>query len=186
MADYPAAHSQDTTWFAVDERGQVAVFTSYENGHVPEHVKDAEGFFDLCRLRFGEEWWRITSEERATRLGLFFYEYADGFSPISPYVRGREPAAPPMHVGQLPPGLREQARATPIPLRFDQAAQVQPLEWYFCRFWYRGQRVAYLAADGQTVRPVPGEEEQFAEFVRRFREEHPQQAENYRFEGPSE
>lgn len=33
--DYPAAHSMDTTWFAVDRDGYVAEFFSGENGAVP-------------------------------------------------------------------------------------------------------------------------------------------------------
>ncbi|MBI3734949.1 hypothetical protein HY256_00340 [Candidatus Sumerlaeota bacterium] len=34
--DYPAAHSMDTCWFAVDSRGEVAAFFSGEDGHVPK------------------------------------------------------------------------------------------------------------------------------------------------------
>lgn len=34
-ADYPAAHSMDTSWFAVDAAGHVAVFRSGEAGAVP-------------------------------------------------------------------------------------------------------------------------------------------------------
>lgn len=33
--DFPAAHSMDTTWFAVDRKGHVAVFDSGEQGWVP-------------------------------------------------------------------------------------------------------------------------------------------------------
>lgn len=40
MTDYPAAHSMDTTWFAVDDDGHVAIFSSGEAGAVPE---DAAG-----------------------------------------------------------------------------------------------------------------------------------------------
>ena len=35
-SDYPAAHSMDTEWFAVDKCGHVAVFHSGEEGAVPE------------------------------------------------------------------------------------------------------------------------------------------------------
>lgn len=35
-ADFPAAHSMDTTWFAVDRDGHVALFDSGENGAVAE------------------------------------------------------------------------------------------------------------------------------------------------------
>ena len=36
--DFPAAHSMDTTWFAVDRDGHVAMFQSGESGAVPESV----------------------------------------------------------------------------------------------------------------------------------------------------
>lgn len=39
MQDYPAAHSMDSTWFAVDADGEVAVFDTGEGGCAP-----AEGF----------------------------------------------------------------------------------------------------------------------------------------------
>ncbi len=35
-ADFPAAHSMDTEWFAVDDQGQVALFYSGEAGAVPK------------------------------------------------------------------------------------------------------------------------------------------------------
>ena len=34
--DFPAAHSMDTVWFAVDRDGHVACFDSSEDGTVPE------------------------------------------------------------------------------------------------------------------------------------------------------
>jgi hypothetical protein len=45
--DYPAAHSMDTTWFAVDKDGHVAAFDSAEGGAVPnEALNDQQGEFD--------------------------------------------------------------------------------------------------------------------------------------------
>lgn len=35
FADYPAAHSMDTTWYAVDEHGEIGAFDSNERGAVP-------------------------------------------------------------------------------------------------------------------------------------------------------
>lgn len=45
MADFPAAHSMDTEWFAVDADGNVGIFWSSEGGAVP---------------RFYEEFYRAT------------------------------------------------------------------------------------------------------------------------------
>jgi hypothetical protein len=42
-ADFPAAHSMDTTWFAVDRDGHVASFSSGEAGAVPSQAAAAEG-----------------------------------------------------------------------------------------------------------------------------------------------
>jgi len=36
--EYPATHSMDTSWFAIDETGNVAVINFDENGPVPENV----------------------------------------------------------------------------------------------------------------------------------------------------
>ena len=40
MADFPAAHSMDTDWFAVDADGNVAIFNSSEGGAVPYFSQD--------------------------------------------------------------------------------------------------------------------------------------------------
>lgn len=42
-ANYPAAHSMDTTWFAVDETGAIAVFSTGEDGAVPHSHREDEG-----------------------------------------------------------------------------------------------------------------------------------------------
>lgn len=38
--DFPAAHSMDTEWFAVDDDGHVAVFDSGEGGAVPRGIEE--------------------------------------------------------------------------------------------------------------------------------------------------
>lgn len=49
MCDYPAAHSMDTEWFAVDADGNIALFDSSEGGAVPEEAGgyDGEAILDL-------------------------------------------------------------------------------------------------------------------------------------------
>lgn len=46
--------------------------------------------------------------------------------------------------------------------------------------------IAYLCADGKTVRPVPGREGAFAAFVRTYREESPKDAARFVFDGPTD
>lgn len=38
MPDFPAAHSMDTTWFAIDADGYVGIFNSSEGGAVPRKL----------------------------------------------------------------------------------------------------------------------------------------------------
>jgi hypothetical protein len=40
--DFPAAHSMDTSWFAVDKCGHVAIFNTGEAGPVPDDAPSAE------------------------------------------------------------------------------------------------------------------------------------------------
>jgi hypothetical protein len=71
-------------------------------------------------------------------------------------------------------------------IRFDEAGLIQPLEEHSCHYWCMDERVAYLCADGVTVRPIPGKEGVFDDFVQEFRRQNPELAENYRFAGPTE
>jgi|SRR5579884_503297 len=46
-SDFPAAHSMDTTWFAVDKDGHVACFHSHEAGAVPETASMGDQAYDI-------------------------------------------------------------------------------------------------------------------------------------------
>lgn len=49
-ADYPAAHSMDSTWFAIDKNGYVAQFNTGEAGAMPEHLRqDIDSLEDQLR-----------------------------------------------------------------------------------------------------------------------------------------
>lgn len=52
--DYPAAHSMDTTWFAVDSEGYVAHFFSSEEGPVPRGVETGLEFHHVLPEFFRE------------------------------------------------------------------------------------------------------------------------------------
>jgi hypothetical protein len=82
----------------------------------------------------------------------------------------------------LPPVIRAGCQALRFDVRFSDAERLQPIEKYKCVYWY-DERVAYVATDGLTVRPIPGKEADFAEFVERFRAEQQAEAGRYRFEG---
>ena len=118
--DFPAAHSQDTCWFAVDEAGHVGIFNSDEDGHVPNLNVDQDEAWDLV-----EELWRrlhpqggrspppSEGEILSAQLGIFFYHYAyETFIPLSPYKRRNVPETP-LHIDQLPPTLRHSTVSGP-------------------------------------------------------------------------
>src|SRR5262245_52320304 len=48
--DFPAAHSMDTNWFAVDRDGHVAMFDSGKLGAVPTELTDSVGQEDSLVL----------------------------------------------------------------------------------------------------------------------------------------
>ena len=185
--DFPAAHSMDTVWFAVDEAGHVGIFTTGEDGHVPVHTDQDDGL-ELMNALEGkaddpdEEW-----KDRATRLGLFYYGYGWGTSAIvDPYQREASPPQP-IHMDQLPPALRKRARKRCLKkMDFAQQAWIQPLEQLECDLSNEDEAVAYLCGDGKTVRPIPGKEDRFAGFCEQVRKENPKAAKKFVFEGPQE
>jgi hypothetical protein len=190
--DYPAAHSQDICWFAVDEAGHVGIFDSGEDGHVPNlNVSEAWDLVEELWRRLHPRGRRSPSpwegDKLSAHLGIFFYDYDDGyFDPISPYKRMGVPKTP-LHVDQLPPPLRQQAKQARLEqVDFALHELVQPLEQYECVCWYEEHRVAYLCSDGKTVRPIPGREDRFADFCKQFCKENPKEAKKLVFEGPQE
>src|SRR4051812_20497695 len=116
-ADYPAAHSMDTTWYAVDGAGHVAVFLSGEQGPVPLTADQDKHLFWFLRLLANDgrepededddtDDWDAAEQEAAER-GFFIFEYIASFQPFyPPYPRTWEPGEP-LHVDQLPPGARK-------------------------------------------------------------------------------
>lgn len=47
QVDYPAAHSMDTYWFAVDDAGEVAFMSTSEPGPAPKRGTYIDGLFDI-------------------------------------------------------------------------------------------------------------------------------------------
>lgn len=184
--DYPAAHSMDTVWYAVDAAGHVAAFQTGENGSVP----DGEGgpwrlLLDLYARTFNTDpnayvdW-----DEAAAALGVFKYGYNDEMplEYVEPrYVREVAPD-PPLHVEQLPPDFRKEWKRFRFPgVRFGEAEYLQPYEFFPCKS-YDVEASGYLAVDGTTIRPIPGTEKGFTESIAEWRREWPGAAAQYRFE----
>jgi hypothetical protein len=184
-SDYPASHSMDTSWFAVDEAGCVGLFDTGENGHAPDgEDNDVRGeLWDLVKPAGAEEDWPA-EEEMCEVAGVYYFSYVDDLVPLGSYARVVAPDAP-LHVDQLPPEMRRRCRLVRFPVRFDQVEEFQPLEHVPCVYWY-DERVAYLCGNGRTVKPIPGKEGEFAQFVREFRQDFPERANELIFDGPLE
>ncbi|MBS2018178.1 MAG: hypothetical protein JST00_35230 [Deltaproteobacteria bacterium] len=138
--DFPAAHSMDTTWFAVDRDGNVAMFETGESGAVPSSVAD--------EYYPGEE----VLEELGER--LYRYEHTTENWISGPYERQNVPASP-VKESAMPADVLEHA------VRFDgsfaEVEKLQPAEFWACESWQPG----WLALDGKTVRPFEGREDEF-------------------------
>jgi len=188
--DFPAAHSMDTEWFAVDAKGHVGLFQTDETGMLPmgsgsepgnsdDFIRFVEG---LRGRRVDDDEWDDLFEELARR-GVYVYAYCDGFLELYyPYRIEFKPEQP-LHVDQLPPALRKLVKAVKLTgTDFSAGDFVQPLEHVECDFWW-SEGVAYIAADGKTVKPMPGREAEFADFCRDLRKRDPKETKGLIFEG---
>ncbi len=195
MTDYPGSHSMDCDWFAVDQNGQVGVFSTGENGPLPEGAgAEQGGVTDILEQLRGKAVdlddddddpdWEGFYREAAER-GVFVYEYVEEDSTlVGPYTLSEKPRRP-LHVDQLPPKLRKQFAAFRLAaVVFGQDKRVQPLEHGKCFLW-SDEDVGYLASDNKTVRPIPGREKKFKAFCEQFRQWFPDQAKKLRFEEPA-
>lgn len=180
--DFPAAHSMDTAWFAVDAAGHIAYFDTGESGPLPGVAQDHAANLYLEDFQLPEAAGSSTNRQEyrsdqvlAYQAGLFYYSH-DSYSEISdPYERIQVPNRP-RHMDQLPPEMRERLRAVTFSnLDFHTAGRLQPLEYYPCQI-YLSSYDAYRCADGVTIRPVPGSEKRFFDFVRTFAAEQPEYA----------
>ncbi len=154
-----AAHSMDTTWFAVDRDGHVAVFDSGEAGAVPidGYTDDFAPILDeLVKAAGGKELDWDELPERLAELGIFFYTHEEWENALAgPYERRGTPAQP-MPGHQVPRGLR--AHMVSFDGRFAETDQLQPLEHWKSEAW----SAAWIATDGVSVHCVPGHEEEYA------------------------
>jgi hypothetical protein len=185
-ADFPAAHSMDTEWFAIDRDGQVALFITGEDGSVANGA--AEGIVDDILRALGskqtQEGLDYDAEaigEELARLGLYVYDDDTAWF-SGPYRRAHRPRRA-LHVDQLPPQLRQQIKAVRFGrLRFEEKDVLQPCEHVEGQGWGPG----YVAEDGRTVRAFPGSEEELRQAVEQMRQHYPDEFRKYRFEGLDE
>lgn len=123
--DYPAAHSMDSMWFAVDENGEVGAFDTGSDGDCPifesipqpasgtrtaeaQHSKEFKRYWEfrdeLCDVLFGHDPARKRVPGEA--LGRVFHTYEPRESAWGPYFWRSSPTQPMRHA-DLPAGVRE-------------------------------------------------------------------------------
>lgn len=149
----------DTTWFAVDRDGHVAVFDSGEAGAVPidGYTDDFAPILDeLVKAAGGEELDWDERGERLAELGIYFYTHEEWENALAgPYERTGMPDQP-MPGHRVPRGLL--ARMVSFDGRFADTEKLQPLEHWKSDAW----SAAWIATDGVSVHCVPGHEEEYA------------------------
>lgn len=246
--DFPAAHSMDTCWFAIDQDGHVARFDTGEAGAVPsgalagdeahelsqrlgsllpatDVLYDLEGrqppgpgdrgshlgfvpgsagilvflqsldpvredidagravevpatagvaviFNEITEQRRQQLhetkacqgcFWHFSSEEGALSAGLaqrgiFEYSHLTENWISGPYGREEQPRQP-IHIDQLPPGIRTALRQLRLNIRFAETPHIQPIEHTDCYSW----EAAYMNVTGTHIRPIPGMEDEYPE-----------------------
>jgi len=193
LLDYPAAHSMDTLWFAVDEVGHVGVFFTGEDGPAPAGER-GQDLFDLMKHVPGvpeldresdEAWCELL--ESVHEYGLFRYEITEEgwWLPLQPQYQ-RPPLPPqPLHVDQLPPSARDLVQEHAFDeLSFSEAETIQPLHFMECQVAASWCQIpcGYLDTDGKTIRPVPGCENTFEQYVELVKKDFPDETRDLRFE----
>ena len=175
--DYPAAHSMDTTWFAVDKDGYVALMETNEEGALPfacdDEQSDGSEFLEDLTTHTGRELELGDFEfPRPESVGLFGYaSELDSFPPVceldqetleklqmrdglpTPYSRTAVPEQP-LHIEDLPPNLQKQLKLLVFSdVSFAADEWVQPAMHVPCQMWGEGD-IQVLDVDGR-IKHIP-------------------------------
>jgi hypothetical protein len=180
----------DTTWCAIDRNGFMGVFFSGEGGFMPEQAEVLDDFFAIVRELRGEpadeddEWGEM--EQVAANAGLSLYQYIEEFDLLAVHYQTMYGAGSLRHVSQAPPRIRrlfKKLRLAGVDFTTDEI--VQPIEHVPAAdiYFYYPETAAYLASDRKTVRPIPGKEDSFAQFVQEYRSQSAGDAKGRTFEG---
>jgi hypothetical protein len=179
MSDYPAAHSMDTIWYAVDATGAVAVFNSAEPGPVPKSAARREhgDVPRLVRILGGEcdddDFDLQEAFQAAADRGVYVYEVITWECDfIDTYERVAVPKRP-LHLDQLPPKLRKNVARCKLPtVDFAKAEELQVVPLVPCDLYW-DEAVAYFAVGHKEIRPIPGKEKDYRSALPRLKEEYP-------------
>jgi len=160
--DFPAAHSMDASWYAVDGQGNVALFHTGAGGAVPNdaYSPDNAEYAEEMGLDPGD----FLAPEQLPKEGqLFVFETGEFDEALTDRYHRKKKPKKPMHIDELPPEVREILGDVRFDtLDFNKDPIIQPVELMECGTW----DPAYLTSDGKTVKPVPGREKEYAEFYK--------------------
>ena len=189
MKDFPAAHSMDSTWFAVDEDGEVAVFDTASEGPIPlggfPVHGDEEGAFDEGQMLARVLWAKASLDPRLRALLPAKVEAleesiddSDEWELIEPilralgawYYRGDEGApwpyrrtnvpAQPVKLTELDEDTQSRFADAKLPVRFRQESMIAPGEFRPVYAW----RDHWFDREGQP-HAAHGREEAFQRVV---------------------
>lgn len=180
--DYPAAHSMDTTWFAVDKDGYIACMESDEVGAVPAAFGGDQGngedFLTALAQHKGaaipKDFYGANSEgEFAKSLGLYMYRSGFGFFPpsapgedgidpdeeyqdvVEAYQRQAAPAEP-LHVSTLPAVFQDEAKhAMVFDFSFKETEWIQPALLTPCQYWLPEEEAPRAADVDGRLKVIP-------------------------------
>lgn len=178
-ADYPAAHSMDTIWYAVDINGAVGIFNSGETGPVPQSaVRREHGDVPrLLRILGGDcdddDFDMQEALQAAGDLGLYVYEVITWECDfLDTYERIAVPKRP-LHLDQLPPKLRKNfAKCTLSTIDFAKEEELQVVALVACDLYW-DEAVGYFAPGHKEIRPIPGKEKEYQAAMSALRRENP-------------
>ena len=148
MSDYPAAHSMDTTWFAVDANGRIAQFDSGENGAVPKQAASGGG---AAEPSFDTELLESVCTETKRPIA---FEHGDDDPGL--YTRSELPDQP-LLVDDLPQAIRDHVKELALPVDFAAqdtihlADHMRDDEAYV---WAESGTLRYSEQDHQAPPPV--------------------------------
>ena len=185
--DYPAAHSMDTLWYAVDANGAVAIFDTGSAGPVPKSAAHREqGHLGrLVRILGGDaeddDFDFHETLRAAADLGVYAYQVISWECDlIDTYERVAAPKQP-RHLDQLPPKLRKNFARCALPLiDFATEEELQVVTLAPCDLYWDGA-VACFAPGHQEAWPIPGKEKEYQAALPQLRQEYP----DFRFADPA-
>ena len=195
MTDYPAAHSMDSTWFAVDADGNIAVFDTGEGGCVPEGdfpLGGEAGSYEfepsdllaramIARARTDERLaallpdnveeleklaGEIDFEERDMLLRHLGVWTYDCEEPVAaPYLR-RGDVRSPLRLDDLDPETRTRFSRASLPVRFAESPRLAPGEHAAVFAW----SAFWLDLEGKP-HPTENGRDDYEEEVREYLED---------------